>query len=181
MQPLTGRLVVASHDLTDASFHRTVVLVLAHDPDAGAAGVVLNRPGPPEAPDRLARWMSLAAPPTVLFTGGPVGPDTVIGIAAADAEDAPDGWQAVVDRIGVFDLAGDLAQVRRLVQAVRLFVGYAGWTAGQLEAEIAAGAWFVVDAHPSDPLTHAPDRLWRAVLARQGGVFTTVPDDPALN
>lgn len=181
METLTGRLVVASHDLTDTSFRRSVVLVLAHDTDAGAAGIVLNRPGLADAPERLQRWMPLAAPPAVLFHGGPVGPDTVIGVGVTDDPAGPDGWQPLIDGIGVFDLAGDVHAARQRLRAVRLFIGYAGWTVRQLETEIASGAWFVVDADPADLLTATPAQLWRAVLARQGGVFTTVPDDPALN
>ena len=181
MEPLTGRLVVASHDLTATSFRRAVVLVLAHDADAGAAGIVLNRPGRADPPERLRPWMPLAAPPAVLFHGGPVGPDTVIGLGSTDGAPGLDGWQPVMQGLGVFDLAGDVGTAGAHLDAVRLFVGYAGWTVGQLEAEIAAGAWFVVDANASDPLTTTPAQLWRAVLARQGGVFTTVPDDPGLN
>jgi putative transcriptional regulator len=181
VEPLTGRLVVASHDLTETGFRRAVVFVLAHDTDAGAAGIVLNHPGPADTPERLRRWLALAAPPAVLFHGGPVGPDTVIGVGATDDPDGPDGWQPLIDGLGVFDLAGDVEAARERLRAVRLFVGYAGWTVGQLEAEIAAGAWFVVDADAADPLTSTPAQLWRAVLARQGGLFTTVPDDPGLN
>lgn len=181
MEPLTGRLIVASHELVDVTFRRTVVLLLAHQHDAGAAGIVLNRPGAVDAPARLQRWMPLAAPPAVLFKGGPVGADTVIGIGAADAAPGLDGWQQVTDGLGVFDLSGNVDRALVRAGAVRLFVGYAGWTGGQLEREIASGAWFVIDARPDDPLVPAPERLWRAVLARQGGLFTTVPDDPGLN
>jgi putative transcriptional regulator len=178
--PLTGRLVVASHDLTDGSFHRSVVLVLAHDPDAGAAGIVLNRPGPADVPERLMRWAPLLPSPHVVFRGGPVGPDTVIGLAVGHDVDLP-GWQVVRPGIGVIDLAGDADLAQTQVRAVRLFVGYAGWAADQLEDEISSGAWFVVDGDPSDVCTAEPAGLWRSVLARQGGMFTTVPDDPSMN
>jgi putative transcriptional regulator len=178
--PLTGRLVVASHDLTDRTFLRSVVLVLAHDADAGAAGIVLNRPGSDDLPDRLARWAPLLAPPAVMFRGGPVGPDTVIGLATGDDVDLP-GWQAVRPGIGVVDLTGDIAIARTQLRALRLFVGYAGWAAGQLEEEVASGAWFVVDAEPADVSATEPAGLWRPVLARLGGLFTTVPDDPSMN
>jgi putative transcriptional regulator len=180
MGELTGRLVVASHDLTDGSFHRSVVLVLAHDPNAGAAGIMLNRPGPAELPGRLAPWTPLLSPPQVMFRGGPVGPDTVIGLGVGDDVDVP-GWQPVRPGIVVVDLTGDIELTRTQVRAIRLFVGYAGWTAEQLEDEISAGTWFVVDAEPADVCTAEPTGLWRAVLARQGGVFTTVPDDPSMN
>lgn len=181
MEPLAGRLVVATHELTDGTFRRSVILLLAHDAREGAAGVVLNRPTEAELPDRLQTWAALAAPPVVIFIGGPVGRDTVIGVARGDGDVAVDGWQQIADGIGVIDLSGDAIAARGQLQSVRLFAGYAGWERGQLEREIASGAWFVVDARADDPLTASPTGLWREVLARQGGLFTTVPDDPAMN
>lgn len=181
MEPLAGRLVVATHELTHRNFRRTVILLLAHDAHEGAAGVVLNRPSGADLPDRLHPWEGLAAPPAVIFTGGPVARDTVIGVGGGDGDVDVAGWQQIATGIGVVDLSGDAVAARGRLRSVRLFVGYAGWDGGQLEREIAAGAWFVVDARPDDVLTASPDGLWRAVLARQGGVFTTVPDDPGLN
>ena len=178
---LTGRLVVATHELTDRNFARAVVLVLAHDDDDGAAGVVLNRPTPAEFPDRLRAWAPLAAAPAVMFRGGPVSRDSVIGLAEIVAGAQPRSWQQVTGTVGVVDLSVDADALPTQLRWVRLFSGYAGWGGGQLEGEIASGAWFVVDADPADACTAEPQGLWRAVLARQGGLFTTVPDDPALN
>jgi putative transcriptional regulator len=178
---LAGRLLVASFELTDRNFRRAVVLILAHDATEGAAGVVLNRPTGVYPPERLAAWHPLATAPGVMFNGGPISRDTLITVAVANDGRAPTGWQSVHGRLGVVDLRGDIAQAREGLTGVRFFSGYAGWEGGQLEGEIAAGAWFVVAAHPDDALTTTPDALWRAVLARQGGLFTTVPLDPNLN
>jgi putative transcriptional regulator len=85
-----------------------------------------------------------------------------------------------VGDIGVADLTGQ----PDCVDAVRVFAGYSGWGAGQLEVEIGAGAWFVVDALPADTLTEDPEDLWRMVLRRQSGrlaIFAACPDDPTLN
>ena len=62
-----------------------------------------------------------------------------------------------------------------------MFVGYAGWAPGQLEAELDHGAWFVVERCPSDPFATDPDALWRDVLRRQRGriaLFAIVPAGP---
>jgi putative transcriptional regulator len=67
---------------------------------------------------------------------------------------------------------------------VRLFAGYAGWGAGQLEGELAAGAWHVVDSRPEDLVEPHPEELWRAVLRRQVGelaVLSTWTPDVTLN
>lgn len=70
------------------------------------------------------------------------------------------------------------------IGAVRLFTGYSGWAAGQLDAEIAAGAWHVVTALPDDVLCGDPGSLWRSVMRRQGGRTAAqglFPEDPSVN
>ena len=67
---------------------------------------------------------------------------------------------------------------------VRLFAGYAGWAAGQLEGELEVGGWYVIDASPQDPLSAQPDDLWREVLRRQDGPLRRLaafPRDPSTN
>jgi putative transcriptional regulator len=70
------------------------------------------------------------------------------------------------------------------VHALRVFVGYSGWAPGQLEDELAKGAWFVVEALPSDPFASDPSALWSDVLRRQRGrlaIFASYPEDPSVN
>ena len=70
---------------------------------------------------------------------------------------------------------------RRLVAAsrgVRVFRGYAGWGPGQLEGEIEAGAWLVLDSEPGDVFSDDPDELWRTVLRRQPGRLAWLADAP---
>jgi putative transcriptional regulator len=70
------------------------------------------------------------------------------------------------------------------VAEVRIFAGYAGWAPRQVEAEIADGGWFVVDADPADALSPLPEDLWRDVLRRQKGtisLFADYPSDPSMN
>ena len=67
---------------------------------------------------------------------------------------------------------------------MRIYAGYAGWSAGQLEAEIQAGAWFVVAAEAADLFAPEPERLWGQVLRRQPGevaLLATMPADPTEN
>jgi putative transcriptional regulator len=178
---LRGRLLVATPALGDPNFDRTVVLILEHTPE-GAVGVILNRPsltGLGEAGADWGGWDALAAEPAVVFVGGPVSRTSVICIARS-ADDDAHGFQPVLGEVGV----ADLAQPPKGVEAVRLFAGYAGWGEGQLEAEIEAGAWFVLDARPEDPLTPDPEDLWPEVLRRQGGrlaMFALCPLDPSTN
>lgn len=182
---LAGRLLVAAPQLDDPNFSRTVVLVLEHG-DPGALGVVLNRPMHVEVGEILAGWSDLAdaAPPGVIFSGGPVSPDAVIGLARP-AGDAPGGeWREVAPATAVVDLSVAPADQPTPLRAARLFSGYAGWDAGQLEGEIEEGAWFVVDAVAADVLGADPDRLWHDVLQRQGGrlaMLAAYPPSPTVN
>ena len=190
---LTGRLLVATPALGDSNFERSVVLVLDHDED-GALGVVINRPTPLDVSEVLPVWQPLATEPGVLFQGGPVALDSALGLALVpgDGEEEPLGWRRVVGRVGLVDLDAPPEVLAAEVSRLRIFAGYAGWGAGQLEDELAEGAWYVVDARfgslaaddPGDPFTREPEDLWRAVLRRQGGdlaMVSTYIDDPSLN
>ena len=173
--PLPGRLVVATPELDDPNFAHAVVLLLEHA-EQGALGVVLNRPRGIEVKALLPAWHDLASDPAVLFTGGPVQSDEAV-IAVGLAEQPA---QPITGGLGVVDLEVP-PESQPEVTAVRLFTGYSGWGAGQLEEELEAGNWFVVGCEADDVLTSDPRGLWRRVLLRQGGVFTTIPEDPSTN
>ena len=67
---------------------------------------------------------------------------------------------------------------------MRFFAGYSGWGGGQLEAELAEGAWLVVPADADDVFAPDPEAMWRAVLRRQGGkvaMLAHFPAHPSLN
>jgi putative transcriptional regulator len=171
MASLQGKLLVATPLLGDPNFERTVVLLLEHS-DEGAAGVVLNRPTDMTLLGHLPGWEDHAAAPGVVFVGGPVSPNGVICLAVASGEIEAVDPTVLPEDVGV------------TVDGVRVFAGYAGWGGGQLEGEIAEGAWFVVDADPGDAMSSRPNDLWRAVLRRQSGrvrLFANYPDDVALN
>lgn len=182
---LGGRLLVAAPQLTDPNFTRTVVLVLEHG-DLGAVGVVLNRPMHVGVGEILSAWEERAgaAPPGVIFSGGPVAPDAVIGLARpAPGADCGE-WRMVADGVGVVDLSVAPPDQPVALEAARLFSGYAGWDAEQLEGEIEEGAWFVLDTVAGDALGPDPERLWHDVLQRQGGklaMLASYPPSPTVN
>ncbi|MBB4925460.1 YqgE/AlgH family protein [Kitasatospora kifunensis] len=182
----TGRLLVAAPVLTDPNFARSVVLLLDHDAQ-GALGVVLNRPTPVAVNDVLDGWAQLAGAPSVVFQGGPVGLDSALAVAVIPGEPGPEdplGWRRVHGAIGLVDLEAPPQVLAGELGGLRVFAGYSGWTPGQLEAEIAEGAWYLVDAEPGDISCLRPELLWRAVLRRQRGalaMLATYPEDPTLN
>jgi putative transcriptional regulator len=190
-RPRRGALLVATPPLGDPNFDRTVVFLLEHN-DYGSIGVVLNRPTPLGAIDSLAEqdigtdtlaWAPLVAEPARWFDGGPVGLDSLIALAEGRG-DASDGWGPITTTLGSVDLGRPPDDLAVELGRVRIFRGYAGWSPGQLDAELAAGAWMVFDAADDDVFTDAPDQLWRAVVRRQGGRLAWVadaPDDLASN
>jgi putative transcriptional regulator len=180
---LKGRLLVATPALGEGIFDRSVVLIIEHDDTEGAFGVVLNRPSTTDVEGALPEWAGLAASPPVVFVGGPVSPEAAICLAGVSRAYAK-GWVPVVGAIGAVDLSQDTDVLAGAVDEVRLFAGYAGWTTGQLEDEIEAGAWFVVDPLEGDVLNDEPESLWQRVLRRQRGrlaMFADYPEDPTTN
>jgi len=184
MESLVGHLLVATPNLRDPNFERTVVLLVAHE-EGGALGVVLNRATEVPVAEVLGPWGSLADEPAVVFEGGPVQPEAAICLARArPGVDQLTGFNRVSGAVGTVDLSADPDTLRAAVLGVRVFAGYAGWSPGQLETEIETGSWFVFDALPGDAFAGRPDDLWPMVLRRQGGLLAAVahyPTDPSLN
>lgn len=181
-----GQLLVATPALVDPNFARAVVLMLEHDDD-GALGVVISRPTLVAVGEVLPGWAELVTGPDVLFAGGPVQTDAALAVAVVDAalsDSAPVGWRPLYPGAGLLDLDAPPELVRDVLCGLRIFAGYAGWGAGQLEAEIAEGSWYVVPAETTDVLTADAETLWRRVLRRQPGELAfvaTCPDDPSQN
>lgn len=183
--PAPGRLLVATPALVDPNFAHTVVLLLDHDAD-GTLGVVLNRPSSIEVAAVLPDWAGSVGSPEVLFEGGPVSTDAALAVALVPETDGPDpiGFRRLFGGTGIIDLDTPPEVLAPAVTSLRVFAGYSGWGAGQLEAEIEEGSWYVVDSTAHDIFDAHPHALWSAVLRRQPGELawvSTKPVDPTLN
>src|SRR5262249_21083912 len=104
-----GRLLVATPLLGDPNFKRTVVLVVEDEPEEGALGVVLNRPTKGRVGRVLEPWTDLVSDPSVVFRGGPVAPNSALGLASVPGQEEPVGWRALhpsalPSRVGLIDL-----------------------------------------------------------------------------
>jgi putative transcriptional regulator len=173
---------VALPSLADPTFAGTVVFVLDHS-DTGTLGVVLGRPSAVEIRDVLPGWCELAVEPGVFHVGGPCETDTALCLATSSVP--VEGLRQVAGDVHLVDLDSDPEALRGKLSGLRVFAGYAGWSSGQLAAEIAEGAWACVPGRAEDVLSDAagPD-LWRAVMGRQTGrlaVLSTAPADPSVN
>jgi putative transcriptional regulator len=175
-----GHLLIASPSLLDPNFRRTVVLVTEHTME-GAAGLVLNRPSPVEVADVVPALEPLVDDGEQVWVGGPVQPEAVLVLGEfVDPEDAA---------VPLFGSLGfpSLEEPEEVVPATtrrRVFAGYAGWSAGQLEGELERDDWILEPAQPDDAFTDDPEQLWQDVLRRKGGVYELVarmPENPSLN
>jgi putative transcriptional regulator len=153
-----GKLLVASEFVVGEVFAKTVILILHYD-ETGAMGLVVNRPTEVEPGELLADVEAISGYSGTLYWGGPVQMNSLRALLRADTP--PDGGQEVVDSVYQLPLDDALTDVPMDLASLRIFIGYAGWSAGQLDHELVRGDWLVVPA--SDELVFAedPGLLWK--------------------
>lgn len=167
---LAPALLLSMPQMQDPNFARTVVLLCQHN-ENGAFGLVMNRPlvtsgrvtvnlDPPMSTNReLEVWV-----------GGPVEPERSWILVGNDAEDEAMRGTRIADGLHL-STSPDL--LRRLLAPapppdVRLIVGYSGWSAGQLEAELEASAWLIGEADRDLIFRVAPEQMWETAIRRLG-------------
>jgi putative transcriptional regulator len=180
MESTRGQLLIAGPTLRDPNFWRTVVLIVEHS-EAGALGLVLNRPSESKVSDAVPQLAELVEDDDVLV-GGPVGQSAVIVLA--DFEDPSDAALIAFDNVGV--LGGGRADDEFGVglRRARVFAGHSGWNPGQLDDELERGDWILEPAQYDDAFTAEPGELWASVLSRKGGSYALIarmPTDPSMN
>lgn len=176
MKSLAPGFLLATPELVDKNFERTVILLFQHGTD-GALGLVLNREGEHELAEVLAGTEFVMDDPELgdltVFVGGPVSLDS--GWVVFEGDDPFDESFEIEGGLRVTGSKKVLQFLLSLrgVQRFAFFLGYAGWGAGQLDAEMDEGSWFPA---PIDrrlifetPITNR----WRTAFLAQGV-------DPAL-
>jgi putative transcriptional regulator len=182
--PRVGDVLLSEPFLLDENFSRSVVLICEHEGETGTVGFVLNKPSILNLEDLVSKLDFLSAE---VFVGGPVEQNTLHFIYA--------GEQLVLDSKPLGNelwWGGDFSSLIQCIHTgklnltqVRFFMGYCGWSAGQLETELLEDTWIVY----TDPILKAhlsvsPDQLWRSLMRRMGGEFeiqSNYPIDPRLN
>lgn len=180
-EPAAGKLLIAEPFLRDGNFSRTVIFLCEHADD-GSVGFVLNQDTDLKLGDILVELSSSNEP---IFQGGPVQNDTLHMLH--QMPELLDGKQ-IIDNIywgGSFDALQETIMMHKYEpNTLKLFLGYAGWAAGQLNAEMAEGSWLVVDATPEIVFNTAPDEIWRKAISLLGDDYrylAQMPIDPQLN
>src|SRR6266513_3152049 len=134
-QSLVGSLLVAHPNMLDPNFRRTVLFISAHDPDDGALGVIINRPLDKHVADLVNEEPPAGLADVPVFLGGPVG-RTQLMFAAFEWQK---GEGLKLNHNVNLEEASDVVDPKALAK-ICAFVGYAGWGAGQLEAEMKQNA-----------------------------------------
>ncbi len=167
---LTGQLLVASPRMGDPRFQRTVVLMIRHD-KKGALGITINRPLGVRPLAMVLENLGDTAPPgaaTVrIFAGGPV--QTEIGFVIHSADYDRQETLRINTDLAVTaspDVLRDMARSQGPKKVLVAF-GYAGWAAGQLEAELARDDWLIATADPVLVFDTPRERLWEEAMARR--------------
>ncbi len=166
---VAGSLLVSSTALVEPTFRRTVVYVVDHSA-TGSLGLVLNRPSETAVVDVLRAWAPLARRPQALFVGGPVSQESALCLATVRvgaSAAGTTGLRVVQGRVVMVDLDADPEPLADVLDGVRVFAGYTGWSPRQLDTEIARGDWLVLTSLPGDVLDPGRGDLWAQVLRRQ--------------
>jgi len=162
--------------MLDPNFRRAVLFISAHDPDDGAIGIIINRPLDKSVADLVTEVPPQNLADVPVFFGGPVGNDQLM-LAAFEWQKG-EGLKMNHHALDAYtEAAGD-------PPAVRAFLGYAGWSAGQLETEMKQKAWIVQKPSRATLKFERLSRLWFDIMNKLGPwyrMLAAAPDDPSLN
>lgn len=182
-QSLKGQLLLDSGSLRGSFFERTVLLICQHDAE-GAFGLVLNRETGSKAGEMIVADLPDTLKESPLFVGGPVQP-TALSFLHSDSF-IPDA--TVLPNLSLghsLDALLDIGESFSPTKKLRLFAGYAGWSAGQLEGEMKRKAWLAFPASLELIFDTPPNELWRVVLRKKGGwqnrILSQSPEDLSWN
>jgi putative transcriptional regulator len=179
-----GSFLVATPALADPNFAGSVVLVCEHSPE-GTMGLIVNRPLAVKLAEILPPDLVPPGASAKVHQGGPVKNDHLLFLHGFPKP----GLDAHPVCDGVF-LGGDTELLKQALAAaqapvfLRCYLGYAGWGSGQLEAEMAGGAWLLKPAQAKDVFSIDLETLWTRLVGQQAGAKSdpsAPPQGPELN
>lgn len=182
LKPARGRILVSEPYLNDPNFERTIILLCEHN-EEGSFGFVLNKPSIAKVNEVMDNEITLEA---TVFVGGPVQQDTLHFVHRC--AELPD---AVAIGEGIY-WGGNFESMRLLLETkqinrddLKFFLGYSGWSEGQLDEELNADSWIVSDRLNDELVFETnPEVMWQKALKDMGGrfsVYSNYPLDPRLN
>ena len=182
LKPEKGRLLISEPFLADPNFERTVVLLCEHN-EEGAFGFIINKPSIAKVAEMMDDLRMITDP---VYMGGPVQQDTLHFIHRNTSLDNAVTILEGISWGGDFECLLDKILSTQLSSSdIRFFLGYSGWSAGQLETELEENTWIVCDFVTEELLFDLePGVIWKKALDNMGGrfsVYANYPIDPRLN
>lgn len=176
IESLQGTLLLDGGKLRGSFFHRTVVLICQHDAE-GAFGLVLNRATDNSVGEMIPDGLPETLEGLPLFLGGPVQPAALSYLHSdtflSEANVLPD-LNLGHSLEGLAEVGSSFSTTRK----VRVFAGYAGWSAGQLDDEMRRESWLTHPASIEMVFASEPEHLWREILAAKGWQYRLLADSP---
>jgi putative transcriptional regulator len=178
-----GSLLLSEPFMFDENFKRTVVLVCEHNEENGTVGLILNKPIELRLNDIVEDFPVFDSK---VFLGGPVGTDTLqfihgLGDKIEDSLQLTEGiyWGGNFEQMKIMISSGEIES-----DEIRFFLGYSGWSAGQLMQEMKVNSWIISPAKKEHIFKTDYNQLWKEVMQGMGGIYNTMasyPENPMLN
>jgi putative transcriptional regulator len=175
---LQGQLLLADPSLRGSTFRRSVILLAEHDVDQGAIGLILNHPSGKTVGDLLATDQFAPLRKLPVHHGGPVEPNQLTFCAFWWSKKLGLRWML---RVSAEEAC---AHTKKPGHMVRAFIGYSGWSAGQLENELHHHSWITIQPQKSLLGCTHDICLWSELLREISPlhrILAEAPDDPSLN
>lgn len=180
--PQKGGLLLSEPYLADPNFERTTILLTEHN-DEGSVGFILNKPSDSRVSEVLNDLKEFDAR---IFIGGPVQQDTLHFIHRVP------GLEDSIEIVAGLFWGGNFDQLISRIETkqvgatdIKFFLGYSGWSAGQLDEELKVDSWIVSDQVSEELVFETePDNMWKKAMRGLGGrfsVYSNYPADPRMN
>lgn len=171
-----GDILLAEPFMADSNFIQATILLTDYH-ETGSIGFILNKPINMKVNDLLASFPKIDSD---VFFGGPVATDTIHYLH--NVGELLEGSKLVAN--GVY-WGGDFDKLKFLIKSeliqphqIRFYVGYAGWTPGQLEEELKTGSWVISAGDPNYVFKAPSHGLWKQVMMDKGEVYAILSEMP---
>lgn len=175
-----GRVLTAQPFMLDSNFNRAVIMICDHHPDDGSIGFILNKRFNMTVNELISDFPEIDAQ---VFYGGPVATDTIHYIH--NVGDILDDSRKVAP--GVY-WGGDYEKLKFLIENelikshnIRFYIGYSGWSPGQMANELKTGSWVLGDGHANYVFQLKPEILWKETLINKGHNYSVIGQMPEAN
>jgi putative transcriptional regulator len=173
----SGKLLLAEPFMMDPNFKRSVVLVCEHSADDGTVGFILNKQLNVHVNELVSDMPAIESP---VFFGGPVATDSIHFV-----HNVGELLDESVEVMRGVHWGGDFDKLKFLIQSklilahnIRFFVGYSGWSPGQLKEELEYRSWVVTDMHANYLFKSKPDMLWKQAMHNMGDRYSVIAQMP---